>query len=279
MPVVQQIYTEYMYAQEFESWEERIKWLNQYLQFDDQTPLTFYSLGFAYGELQQYDKAIPEFRKFIEMCQKFGLKDFLGYATLGEIYHKMGQFKAEKKVYKEAERKIPDHSHGSFSWIIRDQAILSLAEKDSVAANRYIEKYIAIIKENSFSDTDIAGALAGIYSDAGILDKAEKYYRKALSFEPENPGLLNEFAWFLARNKGNPDEFNSIIDKALKLAPTKWDYYNYLDIKGYGLYKLGKNQEALEVLQKMYDSATYKMYFMKAHLEDVKKAIAAQTSN
>jgi AraC-like DNA-binding protein/TolB-like protein len=273
MPTSQQLYTNCMYAQNFESPDEHIKWLKQYEQYDDQTPLTFYLLGYEYDKLQQYDKAIPEFKKFIELCQKFGLKYFLGFAALGETYHKMGQFKAEKKVYKEAERKIPDHSHGSFSWIIRNQAIVSLSEKDTVTANKYIAKYISYMKDNSVSETEIEKRLAFLYDNAIMPDKAEKYYRRALLFEPENPGLLNEFAWFLARNNRKPTEFTNAIDKALKLATTKWDYYNYLDTKGYGLYKLGKNQEALEVLQRTWDSATFKMYFIKSHLEEVRKAV------
>jgi AraC-like DNA-binding protein/TolB-like protein len=273
MPTSQQLYTNCMYAQNFESPDEHIKWLKQYEQYDDQTPLTFYLLGYEYDKLQQYDKAIPEFKKFIELCQKFGLKYFLGFAALGETYHKMGQFKAEKKVYKEAERKIPDHSHESFSWIIRNQAIVSLSEKDTVTANIYIAKYISYMKENSVSETEIEKRLAFLYDNANMPDKAEKYYRRALLFEPENPGLLNEFAWFLARSNRKPTEFTNTIDKALKLATTKWDYYNYFDTKGYGLYKLGKNQEALEVLQKTWDSATFKMYFIKSHLEEVRKAV------
>jgi tetratricopeptide (TPR) repeat protein len=273
MPTSQQLYTNCMYAQNFESPDEHIKWLKQYEQYDDQTPLTFYLLGYEYDKLQQYDKAILEFTKFITLCQKFGLKYFLGFAALGETYHKMGQFKAEKKVYKEAERKIPDHSHGSFSWIIRNQAIVSLSEKDSVTANKYIAKYISYMKDNSVSETEIEKRLAFLYDNANMPDKAEKYYRRALLFEPENPGLLNEFAWFLARNNRKPTEFTNTIDKALKLATTKWDYYNYSDTKGYGLYKLGKNQEALEVLQRTWDSATFKMYFIKSHLEEVRKAV------
>ena len=45
----------------------------------------------------------------------------------------------------------------------------------------------SIRKENSASEAMIVTNLASIYSEAGILDKAEEYYREALSLEPENP--------------------------------------------------------------------------------------------
>jgi tetratricopeptide (TPR) repeat protein len=276
MPIEQLTYTTFMYARYFESPNEQINYIKQILQFDDQTPSTYWALGSTYRELKQYDKAIPTFEKYLEMCQKFGFIDFSFYAAQGETYHKMGKFKEERKVYKRAERDIPDHSHITFSWIIRNQAILSLTEKDTVDANRYIAKYISFLKENSSSETEIENALAYVYDNAGMPDRAAKYYRKAISLEPENPALLNEFAYFLSGCNGSYAEFTSTIDKALKLAPSKWDYYNYLDTKGYGLFKLGRNQEARETLQNAWDSAEFKMYFIKSHLEEVKKAIAGQ---
>ena len=57
-----------------------------------------------------------------------GLKPFLGlyYMVLGIAYHKTGQFKKEKKLYKKAEQDFPDDP-----VIIYRQAILSLTEGDT----------------------------------------------------------------------------------------------------------------------------------------------------
>jgi hypothetical protein len=60
----------------------------------------------------------------------------------------------------------------------------------------------------------------------------------------------------------------------LLLPPSKWDYYNYSDTKGYGLFELGKPKEALDILQKTWDEIPFKVYFIKSHLEEVKRAIA-----
>jgi hypothetical protein len=60
----------------------------------------------------------------------------------------------------------------------------------------------------------------------------------------------------------------------MELAQNRVDYFNYSDTKGWGLYKQGSYQEALEVLQKTLDEAPYKLYSIKSHLEEVKKAIA-----
>ena len=125
----------------------------------------------------------------------------------------------------------------------------------------------------------ITTSLAGIYSEADILDKAEEYYRKALSLEPENPERMNNLAYFLIDNDRNINEGLELVDKALELSP---DNYNYLHTKGWGLYKQGKYQEALEILQKSWDLRMEKaIYDHEAflHLEAAKKAVASQNNN
>lgn len=60
----------------------------------------------------------------------------------------------------------------------------------------------------------------------------------------------------------------------MALAPTNTDYYNYMNTKGWGLYKSGRNKEALEMLQKTFDEAPFKVYSIKSHLEEVRKTVA-----
>jgi tetratricopeptide (TPR) repeat protein len=182
----------------------------------------------------------------------------------------------ERKLYKKAERNNNDHSTISFSWIIRDQATLSLTEGDSVAANRYIKKFISVLKGNSFSEADIADGLGWMYRCAGNFRKAEEYYRKALLLEPENPQRMDILATFFCYSKRNLNEIPGLTDKALGLAKNKWDYYNYLDTKGWGLFKQVKYKEALELFQKLWESTPFPMYSYKSHLEEVKKAITLQ---
>jgi tetratricopeptide (TPR) repeat protein len=161
------------------------------------------------------------------------------------------------------------------------QAVMSLKENDSVAANRYVERYISAKKRIASSEADIETGVGDIYFNSGMMDsvpgvmnKAEKHYRKALSLEPENPVRMNYLANFFIESNRNLDEVPKLMNKAMELAPTKTDYYNYLNTKGWGLFKSGKNREALEILQKTFDEAPFKVYSIKSHLEEVKNAVA-----
>ena len=154
------------------------------------------------------------------------------------------------------------------------QAILALNEGDTIAATRYIEKYESVRKDQSWSDVRITTGLAEIYYQAGIMDKAEECYRQALLLEPENSLRMDNLAYFLIDKDRNINKGMELNGKALELSP---DNYTYLHTKGWGLYKQGKYQEAIDVLQKSWDlrmkNAIYN-HEAYLHLETAKKAVA-----
>ncbi len=118
--------------------------------------------------------------------------------------------------------------------------------------------------------------VAEIYSDADIHDKAEEYYRKAMSLEPENPMRMNNLAYFLIDKEQNIKRGMELVEMALENNP---EDYEFLDTKGWGLYKLGRYNEASAVLQKSWDlRREMAVYDHEAflHLEAAKKAVAGQ---
>ncbi len=273
MTMQQKVWVNRIYANYFETPSEDIKYLRQLLEFDDQMPWVYFNIGNDYNDLQQYDKAIIEFEKSLEIYKKWYSKPMWvwNYTSLGYAYHQLRQYKKETELYKKAEQDFPDDPDMIFR-----QSILSLSEGDTVMANQNIEKYISVSKENSRSEADITKILADIYYEAGIMNKAEKYYRKALSLEPDNPDRLNTLAWFLINNDRNINEGLELVDKAMNLRP---NYYNYLDTKGWGLYKQGKNKEALEFLEKAWNLKPVYDHEVYLHLEAAKKAVASQKNN
>lgn len=163
--------------------------------------------------------------------------------------------------------------------LIYQQAILALTQKNANAANILIEKYKSINSENSSSEADIIASIGWMYFEAGYLDKSEQYLRQSLSFEPYNPDRLNSLAWLLIDKDRNINEGMELVDKILVQSR---DNYEYLETKGWGLYKLGKYKEALDILQKSWDLRREKaVYDHEAylHLEAAKKAAVRQKNN
>jgi tetratricopeptide (TPR) repeat protein len=268
MPMQLKIMTNIIYTLYFESLSEGIKYCRQLLEIDDQQPMIYYQLGWFYENLNQYDQAIPEYEKALEIYNKWGSKPMWVpyYTALGYAYHKTGQYKKEEELYKKAERDFPDDP-----VIIFRLAVLALSEGKIKDSDHYIEKYKSIRKENSAPEVSIVDGVAGIYYEANILDKAEEYYRKALSLEPDNPDRLNALAYFLIDSDRKINEGLELIDKALKISPND---YLMIDTRGWGLYKQGKYQEALDVLQKSWDLRPVYDHEVYLHLEAAKKAVA-----
>ena len=268
--VLWKTFTDYQYALLFETPTDQLKYIRQSLQLDDQLPFSNFDLGKAYLDLRQYDEAIPAFKIALGIYKKWKTKPVWvwNYTALGLAYHETGQYREEKKLYKKAELDFPENSD-----LIYRQAVLSLTLGDTVEAKRYIEKFKTIQGKNSVPEAGIMTDLANIYLEAGILDNAEDFYRQALSVEPESDVRINNLAYFLIDKDRNIKEGLEINDKALALNP---ENYNYLHTKGWGLYKQGKYQQALEILQKswsirrkqaVYDHEAY------LHLEAGKKAV------
>ena len=273
MTTQQKTYTQWLYARLFETKSEEIKYLKQLTQSDDQWVTIYFNLGNSYSESNQYEKAIPEYERALEICKKWDLKPYwaLYYTYLGQMYHKTGQYKKEARVYKLAEKDFPDDLE-----LIGRQGILALSQGDTIAANRSFKRFSTIMRNMSFPEATITSLLAFGYNEAGFPDKAEESYRLALSLDSGNPDRINSLAYFLIDKDRKIDEALKLIDKVLNLNP---DNFIYLHTKGWGLYKQGKYEEAVDALQISWDLRREKaIYDHEAylHLETAKKAVAGQ---
>ena len=273
MPVQLKIRINHLYSLLFETPTEEIRSLNQLVDLDDQWPGTYLNLANSYSRLSEYDKAIPELEKAFEIFAKRDSKpesvDY--YNLLGYAYQETGQYKKEKALYKQCEKDYPDNYQ-----LLLLQSILYLNEGDSAAANLSINKYISFLKSYSLPEADLLLARASIYIEANNPGTGEKDLREALNLEPENPKYLSSLAWFLINKDRNINEGLTLVEKALKSSP---EDFNCLLTKGLGLYKLGKFQEACEILQKSWNlRQKYSIYDHTAfiHLQEAKRAVAGK---
>jgi tetratricopeptide (TPR) repeat protein len=270
VPLKVKININWIHSVYFETPYEQIYYLKQLLDIDNQNPNNYFSLGNCYYDLGQYDKAIPEYEKVLEIYKKWGAKPYwvFDYTSLGESYRKTGQLKKAMNIYRLAEKDFPDHPS-----LIYNMALLYWDIGDSVAANRYTEKGVAFLRSVSSSESDISSVLATAAAELGAPERADKLYRKALSLDPQSAMKLNNLAYFLIDKERNVREGIELADKALKMRP---EYYLYLHTKGWGLYKQGKYQEAIDFLQKSWDlrmkTAVYD-HNAFLHLDAAKKAV------
>jgi tetratricopeptide (TPR) repeat protein len=77
--------------------------------------------------------------------------------------------------------------------------------------------------------------------------RAEKQFRMVLTAEPDNPQALNNLAFLMAENGGQPAEALKYAQKAKELAPDKPEYSDTL---GWILYKQGLYPSAVQELER-----------------------------
>lgn len=273
MSVLQRLYTNWLHACYLETPWEEIRYLKEITEIDDQQPNTFYILGNAYNNIGEFGNAIPMYEMALEISKSWGSKPswVYNYTELGFCLHSTGRFKKEARLYKKAEKDFPDNPA-----LLYKQAVLSLSVGKTKAADEYIEKYKSIRKENSWSEARLTSSIAGIFSEGGFDDKAEEYYQKALSLEPQDPERIHSLAWFLIDKDRDVNKGLELTDNALEMDP---DNHSYLDTKGWGLYKLGKYKEALELLERSWELKPVYDHEIFLHLEATRKALADNVRN
>ena len=264
LPVFWKLSVDWTYSTLFETPYESLRYLKQMQEFDDQLN-EHYSLGITYMSLFQYDKAIHELEKSLEIYKKWDDVEVLDYTALGSAYHKAGEYKKEKKLYLEAEKLFPDDPRIIYRYII-----VLLSQGDTILANRYIDKYSLISKERADTEIKTISDLGSIYNEAGIPAKAEKYLRQALLMQPDNPERMNELAMLLIDNHLNVNEGLTLIDQAIHINP---DNYHYYGTKGWGLYKQGKYREAQKLLEKSWELKPVYDHEIYIRLEEVKRLL------
>ncbi len=273
LPLKGQLTLDYLHAYIFETPNDQIKYLKQILEIDELNSTYWKLLGKAYSKMYQYNDATIYYEKALEIHKKWGtnFRNPFIYHWLGHAYHKINEHKKEKEVYELGLSIFPDHSR-----IIQHQAICALSQGDTDEAEILITKYKSIRKnKNLWPESRILSSVGYIYSEANLFDEAEISYRQGLTLDPGNPSRMYDLAWFLIDHDINLDEGLDLIQNALELRPDNW---YYLDTKGWGLYKQGKVEEALKILNDSWNLRPSYRHRGYLHIQEVEKALSSQNN-
>lgn len=96
-------------------------------------------------------------------------------------------------------------------------------------------------------DADLLYARAMLAERLGRLEVLERDLRAIIEQDPDNAQALNALGYTLADRTDRHQEALELIERALKISPE--DFY-ILDSMGWVLHRLGRNEEALEYLQR-----------------------------
>lgn len=247
---------------------EALPYIKQIAASDPFSRFNLNFMGDLYMRLHQWDNVITTYEKYIETERQLGLTSrwIWPYVELGEVYHETGNHKREQEVYEIGLDLIPNDVN-----IIKRQVICALALGDTEKAENLLEKFVSNRKQTStISESGLYSDIGDIYEQAGMTGKAEEYYRKSLELEPENAWYMKDLAWLLINHDISIDEGLKLIDRALLIKP---DNPYFLDTRGWGLYKKGSSEQALEILKKAWDLLSGYNYDIFWHVQEVENAV------
>lgn len=273
LPLKEKLVLDQLNAYFFETPQEEIKYIKQLIGLDDMNPLYWHQLGFAYYKLFEYKDAILSWEQVLKINEKWGtnFSNPYMYFLMGDAYHQVGEHQKEADVL--------ELGHAVFPYAImiqQHQAICAFTQGNSEKAKEIIAEY-KTVRQNILHCTEamISTGLGTIYSSAGMFEEADEFYSESIQIEPENLIWTRDYAWFLIDNDIDLEKGLQLSESILEQYP---EYWPSLDAKGWALYKLGKPEEALELLKDSWDLRPAYVHIGYLHIQEIEEAIAKQNS-
>jgi len=266
--VREKLFLDFLHAYHHETPYEEIMYLREILEMDEMNVNYWFFLGYAHLKLEQFEEAIASFDRVIEIQEQWGISNTYPQLSiwLGGALHKVGQHKRENEIYE-----LGLQAGQLSGYILSQQSACALSRDDNERAAEYLQRYKAKRKSDGWSEALILNSIGYIYEEANRMEEAEKYKRRALALDPDDPQVLEGLAWHLIEYDINLEEGIALIEKALKLDP---EAYNIVDTWGRGLYKSGRYEEALQALHQAKELRGLYDPLIMGHIKATEKALA-----
>ncbi len=142
----------------------------------------------------------------------------------------------------------------------------NIMSSESEEAKKTAEDIFRAILKNDSKYTRALHSLAILLGMTGRSEEAADLYRKLLEIEPDNAVAINNLAWIMCENQGQPQQALEMAQKGLKIAP---DYIDLIDTRGMIYFRLGQFQKAVQDFSKcveLYPGSSPQIAASRFHL-------------
>ncbi|MEQ8520359.1 MAG: tetratricopeptide repeat protein [Cytophagales bacterium] len=121
------------------------------------------------------------------------------------------------------------------------------SKNDFKSARNSLEMAEKYILDKTAMRSDILSTLGDTYNSLEMFEKSDAVYEEALSINPNNEHVLNNYSYYLSLREEDLDKAEEMCEKLMQMSP---DNSTYLDTYAWVLYKLKKYDEALKYIEK-----------------------------
>jgi len=230
--------------------------------------LYWFDIGVTYANfLGDFDKALEAYEKVEQLSKEWGgaWKYDLFYNSYSWALFQTGKHEKGKEI-----RETGLQLNSDNTWLIFHQAIADLSNGETLAAERNISALDSMVKKLGYPETIMEMIKGNLYYEAKDTSLAKEHLRRAYNLEPENRNRIYDLANVLIRYEVNVNEGMELVQKVLNDNP---DLLGWRRLKGLALHKLGKHQEALEILRKAEEDWIGYHYLIVKDIQEVEKAL------
>jgi tetratricopeptide (TPR) repeat protein len=273
LPLAEKLLLEHLNAYFFETPEEEARYAGQMVELDNMNPFYLHLLAVAHYKVNEFTEAVKAWEMLFDLHEKWGTEwqNPFAYIFLADAYFQLQEYEKEDKILQAAYQLFPTNG-----YIQTNRVILALALEDSIRINDIMEEYLDYRHNITHCpEALISNDIGYIYTQVGQLDEAEKQYRLAIQQAPNNLNFHFNLAKFLIDEEIQVDEGLEIVNRLLERFPDQWALISY---KGWGLYKKGFLDEALELLRTGWEKKPIYNHLYYMHLQEAEKAAAEENS-
>ena len=179
---------------------------------------------------------------------------------------------AEKKDYRKLYNLASGYSRDNNRSILGKvyYALAAMELKEYEVADGELKKALILAGNNDQLKVQVMSMMGDLKYRMKDYETSYSYYEQALKISPDDPLLLNNYAYFLA--EGDRD-----LKKALKMAEkvmeTDGENPTYIDTYAWVLYKMGRYREAHREMLRIFENNEEKDPELLEHMGFIKKAL------
>jgi len=147
-------------------------------------------------------------------------------------------------------------------WFYNGRALM--VAKEYTKAVSALEQVKRLVSDNPALLLESNALLGDAYNKTKDFKKSDQCFEAALSKDPDNAYLLNNYAYYLSERNDNMSRAKELGDKLIKKEP---DNANYLDTYGWILYRMKDYADARKYLEKAVEKGNSGV--VSEHLGDV----------